>query len=63
MRTFHRTFRGQFNWRCLLGHAWGEWSRMIRRDYPAPSLDDYWWRQRKCARCGAGEGEETPNHE
>jgi hypothetical protein len=57
---FHR-IHGAFNWRCLLAHRWGEWSMIILRHYSPPSLDDYWWRQRTCVRCGAKQGEETPN--
>jgi hypothetical protein len=53
--------RGRFALGCLLAHKWGEWSRTILRHYPAPSLDDYWWRQRTCTRCGAKQGEETRN--
>ena len=52
---------GKFNWRCLFGHLWSEWSRPIVRTRISGGLlgDDYVWTQRKCQRCGAQHGEES----
>jgi hypothetical protein len=61
-RIRNHAFPGKFNWRCLLRHAWGEWSRPILRTHVAGGLlgDSYLWEQRRCSRCGAGQGKEYP---
>lgn len=63
MRTIRHFHRGAFNLRCLFGHAWGAWSKTFYRTRVSGGLlgDDFLWRQRKCDRCGAMQGEENPN--